>query len=91
MVKRIEMLAKQIETNVPGAKVDFTLFPSGAAMLDVKRAGRLFVLSYLPQGHFGVDEVRDGEGFLTSYRFTSEEFEPAAKHLLALLADAQAA
>src|SRR5439155_68091 len=63
MVKRIEMLAKQIETNVPGAKVDFTLFPSGAAMLVVKRAGCLFVLSFLPQGHFSCGENHQGCGY----------------------------
>jgi hypothetical protein len=91
MVERIAALAREIEQTIPGVTVDFTAFPSGAAMLDVRRGGHLYVLSYSPTLHFGVDEVFDGEGFLTGYRFACEEFEPAAAQLCKLVAGAEAA
>jgi hypothetical protein len=88
MTDRIRELADQIRASVVDAEVDFTSFPSGSAAIDVRRGGRLFVLSYSPTHHFGVDEVVDGEGFQVGYRFTSEAFEPAAARLQELVANA---
>src|SRR6266852_3862629 len=85
MLDRIQALADQIQSSVPGTEVEFTAFPSGSAMLDVRHAGRLYVLSYSPTHHFGVDEVADGEGFQIGYKFTSEAFEPAAERLWELV------
>jgi hypothetical protein len=88
MVERIQALAEQIRASAPDAEVDFTAFPSGSAMVDVRRGGRLFVLAYSPTRHFGVDEVLDGEGFQISYRLTSESLERAAERLRELVAGA---
>jgi hypothetical protein len=88
MVERIRILAEQIRAAAPDSEVDFTPFPSGSAMLDVRRGGRLFVLAYSPERHFGVDEVMDGEGFQISYGFTSQSFDAAAQHLRDLVASA---
>ncbi len=85
---RIRALADQIRTAAADAEVDITAFPSGSVTIDVRRGGRLFVLSYSPTHHFGVDEVRDGEGFQIGYRFTSETLEPAAARLEELVANA---
>jgi hypothetical protein len=91
MIDRIAALAKQIQTSTPDANVDFTAFPSGSAMLDVRRGGHLYVLSFSPMHRFGVDEVNAGEGFLTGYQFASNDFEPAAERLLELVASAEVA
>jgi hypothetical protein len=72
-------------------RVVFTPFPSGSAMLDVHREGRLYVMSFSPTNRFGVDEVLEGEGLQNSYRFGFEEFEPAAKQMWAMIKAARAA
>ena len=81
----LSALAERI-SRVPGVQVNLHRFPSGAATLDVVRDERLYVLDYSPTRRFGVDEVKDGEGFLISYGFTSEDYEPAAKRLWELVA-----
>jgi hypothetical protein len=88
MMGRVRELADQIRASVVDAEVDFTSFPSGSATIDVRRGGRLFVLSYSPTHHFAVDEVADGEGFQVGYRFTSESFESATARLQELIANA---
>jgi hypothetical protein len=87
-IDRLTGLAGEIRTSVTGADVDFTVFPSGSAMLYVRLAGRLYVLEYSPTRGFGVDEVRDGEGFTLAYRFTSQDVEAAADELNSLLSAA---
>ena len=84
MIEQIRALAKQIAA-LPEAAVDFNTFPSGSAMLDVRRAGRLYVMAYSPDRGFGVDEVGDNDGFLVSYRFSYTQFEPAASRLWQLV------
>jgi predicted enzyme related to lactoylglutathione lyase len=84
---RMATLARQLEATVPETSAEVTVFPSGGAMLDVHRRDRLFVMSYAPAQGFGVDEVRDGEGFVPSYRFSFEQFEPAAEKLVEFLAE----
>jgi hypothetical protein len=84
MIEKITQLSQQI-AKLPGTKVNLSSFPSGAAMLHVTRAERLFVLDYSPTRRFGVDEVHNDEGFLISYRFTSDNFEPAAAELWAVV------
>lgn len=81
MVEKVRELAVQVQECVPEARVDFTHFPSGSAMLDVCVSGRLYVLYYSPSYGFGVDEVREGEGFQLGYRYVYDEFEPAANRL----------
>ena len=80
MIEKIQVLSGQI-ANLDGANVELTVFPSGAAMLHVVRSKRLFVLNFSPTRRFGVDEVHEDDGFLISYRFTSDDFEPAAAEL----------
>ncbi len=69
-----------------GADVDsrLTVFPSGCAMLDVRRDGRAFVMAYSPAAGFGVDEVGPDEGFGNHYRFAFADFESAADKLRGL-------
>src|SRR4051812_39980016 len=81
MIDAMEELTRQI-ARLPGTRAELTTFPSGAAMLDVWRGGRLFVLAYTPSWKgFGVDEAHDDEGLLEKYDFFSEDFHSAAVHL----------
>ena len=81
----MESLAKDLETEVAGASVELTQFPSGGAMLDVRRSdGRLFVMAYTPTHGFGVDEVQAHDGFVTGYQFVYPDFLPAARKLRSL-------
>lgn len=66
--------------------MDLMQFDSGGAMLDVVRDDRLFVMAWFPTYQiFGVDEVKDDEGCLTHYHFTSPDFESAADELWKLV------
>jgi lactoylglutathione lyase len=67
-----------------GITAELTTFPSGSAMLDVRRGGRAFVMAYTPKHGFGVDELHADDGFTTGYRYVFEAFEPAARQLRAL-------
>jgi predicted enzyme related to lactoylglutathione lyase len=82
----IERLADQLRASAPDAAVAVTFYPSGSAVLDVTRSGRLFVMAYAPSRGLGVDEVRDGEGFVVSYRHNYEAFDVAAAKLCDLAA-----
>ncbi|HEX5102978.1 MAG TPA: VOC family protein [Pirellulaceae bacterium] len=81
IVDHIGQLAERLRTVATDAEVEFTSYPSGSAMLDVRRQGRLYVMSFSPQQGFGVDEVRDGEGFQNTYQFAFSDFQPAAQKL----------
>ena len=87
MIEKIQNLANEIGL-LTGTRVEVSAFPSGAASLHVVRDNRLFILDYSPTRRFGVDEVHNDDSFLISYRFTSEEFEPAAVELLSIVGNA---
>jgi hypothetical protein len=88
MVEEIFTLAEQLKSALPATNTEVHTFPSGAVMLDVRHSGRLFVLAYTPAGGFGVDEVREEEGFEMGYRFLSKDFREAAEELHRLLREA---
>jgi predicted enzyme related to lactoylglutathione lyase len=84
----LESLAHSVESEFAGSIAELTNFPSGGAMLDVRRGdGRLFVMSYTPQFGYAVDEVQPNEGWTTGYQFVSPEFAPAAQKLRSLLGE----
>jgi hypothetical protein len=86
LLENVRALALDVERMFPGAVTDVQPFPSGAVMLDIRQGGRLFVLAYIPSsGWFGVDEVRDGDGFGDQYRFGSQSLDDAAKEVRRLL------
>lgn len=89
MIDKMKDLAAALAL-IPDTRVELSSFPSGAAMLDVWRSGRLFVMEYSPTRRFGVDEVKDGEGFLIGSRNAYPEFEPAAERLKSLVDGAAA-
>jgi len=85
-VESIGDLAERLQAVATDADVQFTAYPSGSAMLDVRRHGRLFVMAFSPNLGFGVDEVRDGEGLQNTYQFVFSDFQPAANKLWELAA-----
>jgi hypothetical protein len=89
MFNEITLLARQIEASFPRSTTEVSTFPSGSAILDVRWHGRLFVMAHSPAGEFGVDEVGEGEGFDTGYRFISNRFNEAAEELYRLLQDVE--
>jgi lactoylglutathione lyase len=80
----LERLREALAAEPGGIEAELTTFPSGSAMLDVRRAGRAFVMAYTPSDGFGVDELQPDDGFVTGYRFVFDAFEPAARQLRAL-------
>ena len=80
----LRRLQAELPAELVGSEAELTTFPSGGAMLDVRRAGRAFVLAYTPKDGFGVDELQPDDGFVTGYRFVFADFEPAARQLRAL-------
>jgi hypothetical protein len=83
----VESLAGSMRNALPGARVEFTPFDSGAAMLDVFSKAHHYILTYFPsQALFGVDEVEeDTTPFDNFYRFCYPDFDSAAKQLWALV------
>jgi predicted enzyme related to lactoylglutathione lyase len=87
----LESLAIGLKSEVPGANVEFTCFPSGGAMIDVRRSDqRAFVLAYSPSHGYAVDEVHVDDGFLNGYRFAYTDFNPAAEKLIELVGNSRA-
>jgi hypothetical protein len=86
MIDVLQDLAKQLETEYPGAKIRLDSFSSGAAYLDVVKNGRHFLLRYFPdRREFGVDEVLPGEGFLEKYALFTTKPEEAADFFRTLI------
>lgn len=80
-------LQERLVADAPGIGVRLTTFPSGGAMLDVRRSGRAFVMAYHPRCGFGVDELEPDEGFRSGYRFVFNDFATAARQLLTMAAE----
>lgn len=84
--QRLADLARQLALLSSDVQTELATFPSGAAMLDVRYQGRLFVLAYSPTDGFGVDEVEeDIVGLGTWFRHNYDGFTAAKEKLLALL------
>ncbi len=86
LAKRMASFSDQLTTEI-GAETQVTVFPSGGAMLDVRRHGRGFVMAYSPTHGFGVDEISPNDGFVTGYRFACQNFESAAEQLRQLVGE----
>ncbi len=91
MTDRVEQLGLALRREWPRARVQWDLFPSGAAMLDVLLDDRWLQLAYFPSSKlFGVDETTDEDAFSDYYRFISPDFDAAAAELRRLVAAAAA-
>jgi lactoylglutathione lyase len=84
VVTEMKLLQEGLAAEPCDIKAELTTFPSGSAMLDVRRAGRAFVMAYTPTDGFGVDELHPDDGLLSGYQFHFHDFEPAAQQLRAM-------
>ncbi len=85
----VSSLAAEVRRDWPDIEVELTVFPSGAADLGVRAAGRYFTIMYTTiHQMYGVDELTADEdaGFNTGYRYCFREFLPAAEQFRSLLA-----
>lgn len=80
----MERLRQDLVAEQSGLDATLTTFPSGSAMLDMRRNGRAFVMAYTPSFGFGVDELHPDDGIVNAYPFIFEDFESAARQLRAL-------
>jgi hypothetical protein len=83
--------AREVERDGQDTRTELMTFPSGAAMLDIWRGGRFFVMAYFPSyDQFCVDEVLDQDddefGIATAYRYGFKDFEAAKQKLQTLMA-----
>jgi hypothetical protein len=81
----ITQFAEEVRKGSPAVRTEVMTFPSGVIMLDVHCGERLFVMAYFPRDGFGVDEVLEGEGFGTGYRYGFPDFPSARDKLLQLM------
>lgn len=85
---QMTLLADRVDSLCAGADSQLTLFPSGGAMLDVRRGdGRVFVLAFTPEHGFAVDELHSDDGFVAAYKYCTPDFESAAQRLCELVTD----
>lgn len=84
VLTEMKRLQEGLAAEPNGIDAALTTFPSGSAMLDVRRDGRAFVMTYMPTQGFGVDELHPDDGMVTGYRFVFADFAPAARQLRAL-------
>lgn len=87
----IESLAADVRRAQGDAEVELMVFPSGAADLGVRMAGRYITIVYSTLHRaYGVDELTadDDGGFDDGYRFVFHEFAPAAEKFRTLMANA---
>ena len=84
-ISEMKSLGDQLAAVFSDVEFELNEFPSGNAMLDIRRAGRAFVMSYSAVNGFGVDELRPDDGFLPGYQFAFQGFVPAAEKLRELV------
>ncbi len=84
LITEMNNLRDSLAAGPMGIETELTTFPSGSAMLDVRRGGRAFVMAYSPNHGFGVDELHPDDGFGVGYKYTYEQFDRAAQQLRAM-------
>jgi lactoylglutathione lyase len=84
----LESLAADLKSDIADATVEITAFPSGGAMVDVRRRDRrAFALAYFPAHGYAVDEIHADDGFVNGYRFVYPDLNSAAEKLKELASD----
>lgn len=90
IVESVTELAKSLDTIQPGLRTIVDVLPSGVVYLNVYVNSREFVMEYIPShAGFGVDEILEGEGFMSGYFPCSwfTDFPSAADKLTTLVKD----
>jgi hypothetical protein len=80
----LEKLAEDIKTEFTGATTDIERYDNGSRMLNVRHKKKLFILAFVGN-RWGVDMVRDGEGFDTGLRILAADYAGGVADLLRLM------
>jgi len=83
MNEDLEQLAAEIHAEFPGATTEIENHPP-SRMLNVRHNSKLFILAYVGN-RWGVDMMRDGEGFDTGLRLLARDFAAGKADLLRLM------
>jgi hypothetical protein len=84
MREDLEKLVTELETEFPGATTEIESYQTGSIMLNVRWNKKLFILAFVGN-RWGVDMVRDGEGFDTGLRILAADFAGGKADLLRLM------
>ena len=79
----LEKLAAEIQAEFPGAATEIETY-TNSIMLNVRWNTKLFILAFVGN-RWGVDMVRDGEGFDTGLRILAADFAGGKADLLRLM------
>lgn len=86
LVDSIAGFAKSLDTFDPCLRTVVDVLPSGVVYLNVYVNDREFVMEYSPSHMgFGVDEILEGEGFMSGYFNWFADFPSAADKLTILI------
>jgi len=80
----LEKLAAEIHIEFPGATTEIESYTAGSIMLNVRWNKKLFILAYVGN-RWGIDMVRDGEGFDTGLRLLAADYAAGCADLLRLM------
>lgn len=81
-------LADELKKASPAIRTELQTLPSGSVLLDVFVDHRFFVIHYIPSYlMYGVDEVKDDDGFGSHYRFGFKDLASARAKLRELMID----
>ncbi len=80
----LEQLASEIAVEFPGVTTEIESYASGSVMINVRWRKKLFILGFVGN-RWGVDMVRDGEGFDTGLRILAADFAGGKADLLRLM------
>ena len=83
MHEDLEKLAGELVSDFPGATTEIEEYKE-SIMLNVRWNKKLFILAYVGS-RWGVDMVRDGEGFDTGLRILAADFAAGRADLLRLM------
>ncbi len=85
MQNQIKELEEVLRREFPESKPELTLFPSGAAMLDIKIGPEIYVLAYYSDVGVGINRVSTATFGWEGYEYPFDNFEDAKTFLLTLL------
>lgn len=75
-----------LQCSFPSINVAKSTFSSGGIFIDVRLNQRARVLMYSPHHDcYGIDELRDDDGYTTGYKYAALSFDEASRILLELL------
>jgi hypothetical protein len=85
MHRLFEGLRREIERDFPSTEVRLKLFPSGAALMDIKVGAETFVLEYHAEVGVGLNRASKAVFGWEGYELPFDSFQAAREYVLSLL------